>query len=202
MIQTEISFFIGLSEGIRHCLKEGESLETVQNFSPTDLDFRAEIEKLRHRKFDILGLYFTAPQLRAFFQQAETLRFRTRYFGATQLYDRGMLKAYPESMAGMLLTHNLCSESFIGRYSKRFGDDTHVCYSAHIYSVAIILADLFGDGRKRSGEEIVGRLGEISEVEVEGGKAKLETDPGGGRFFDFPAGVFRVGPDLKFVLER
>lgn len=201
LIKSEVSLFDGLSTGVRNCLLSGQSLELIDSFIPGDQDFRSAITKLKNQHYDAVGVYLTTPQLFTFFKQAAELKYKTQFFGPTLFYSRDLVKNAATELTGSFFAHNIASKEFSDRYINRFKNDTHVAYAAHAYEIARFLQNRFGETKARRAEEIQEILSRpYSNDTSVAGIYELKSYSGGGRYFSFPPGIYRISSDQKFEL--
>jgi len=203
IVKSELSFFNGLISGIEEFKPPNMTLEVVDSFTPTELDFRTTITRLKTKKFDRLGLYLTNPQTLSFLKQAEEQHLTAKYFGPTQLYDRKLIAVYGKALTGAELTHNFCNPEFHKRYFERFGSDSHIAYAANVYEISRLIGELFGDGRTYTKEEVRQKLIDNTGIRNSvAGDYSLATHPEGGRYFNFPAAVYEIRSDGEFALVQ
>lgn len=193
VLQAEMSFYNLLIEGLRSELKDGESLEVIDNYSPSATDLRSSVTKLRNKSFDILGLYLTPRQIIEATSLLSNQHITTHIFGATPFQSATLVKQTGESLIGSVYAHNVVTEDFRTRYNERFHNDSQLSWAANAYDVAILLGEQFGSIQNRlSSGEILSKLCFSGKRSGAGGEYEFRDDARGGKFFDYAIGIFEV----------
>ena len=196
MAQAEMSYYNLLIEGIRKNLAPDEELEVVDTYVPAAADFNTTIIKLKTKNFDTLGLYLTPPQILEFYREAAAQQFHPLIFGTHPFQSKRIVADAGGLMNGAIYVHNIVTESFQERYSKRFHDDNQIPWAANAYDAAILFGKLFNSGKETpDADRIIELFSNIGTQDGAGGTFRYQNTEDGGKFFEYPIGVFRIEGD-------
>ena len=202
VVKAEISFFNTLLDEFQKGLKADETLNIVDQFLPSDTDFRPVILKLKGQQLEYLGVYLIPPQVGPFFRQAKELDFHPRVFGTTPFESSQVISSALGEMEGAVYTHLAALPEFIERFKNRVGDDVQVAYAAQGYDFAILTADLFGKPPfKPKAETVIKKLTSAGERDGSLGKYRVRNDTPSGTYFEFPVAVKQIKDGKIVVVE-
>lgn len=193
IVKSELSFFNMLVDGLTTKAEAGELIEVFDTFLPAETDFRSSILKLKSKKFDVLGVYVTPPQVGLFFNQANELNFHPRTFGATPFESKSVIASAWPLMQEAVYTHNAVTEPFRERYSSRYGSDVQLSYAANAYDFAMLTSGLFTSREERySADEIINAYAASKPAVGASGPYRFVTSPESGNHFEFDIVVRRI----------
>lgn len=159
-------------------------------FERTDSDFRSAVTKIRNDKFDIVGVFLGAGQIRTFFRQAAELKLATKFFGSDFFGSEKEIDESGPVINGAVFPHLSVCPSFIARYKKQFGDDTHVAYAVNAYDMAELLIQKRDHAQpKEMLFEALEHAGNNSGV---CDNFSYIDQPDVGKYFRYPVALYRV----------
>lgn len=193
LIQTQMSYYDLLADGIRKNLAPGESLELVDSIGPAAADFRTTVLKTKTKSFDSLGLFLTPPQILEFLGEAEQQGLKTPIFGMHAFQSASLVSQAHGRLNGAVYVHNLVTEDFRVRYLSRFKDDSQISWAANTYDMACLIADALNSSAKRlSNDEIMDKLQSFPERQGAGGRFVYRDTDETGKYFEYPLGVYKI----------
>lgn len=193
MLKSELSFFDILISALKNHLYPGQELFWVENFLPTDSDFKPTIAKLRKRKFDALGLYLNAPQVIQYYRQASQLGYHAVTFGSTPFESISVIEQAYGSMDGAFYAHLHVDPHFRDHYMQEYGNDIEVTYAANSYEFAAMAGRLFGSlERSLSAEEIIEAFSKVPAGRGANGRYRFRETAQTGKYFEFEMAVKKI----------
>ena len=193
ILKAEISFFNAQVDIFKSQLRPEETLVQLDEFAPSELDFRTKIAQLKRQSFDVLGIYLVPTQVAEFYKQAADLKADFRSFGSTPFESKSVVSSSRGLMEGAVYAHYRADEAFVEKYRSKFGNDIQISYAAIAHDVSFLLArSLGGINAKTSATEIVGKLTTAPAQKGATGEFRPVFSEEEGHYLDFPVVVKRV----------
>lgn len=198
ILLVDIPYYRDIVESLQRNLEpSGVSVEVMDTFSPEASDFKSTITKLRSRGYDSIGVFLLNDQVVTYYRQAHTLQFDVQSFGAAIHDSQQLITRAGKGAEGALFVGYDVVPDFQSRWLREFHDDSRVGSGANAYDTALMIADLFGDGRSAglSSEETIARFSTISDRRGVSGDFRFAETADAGKHFDFPlsARIVRMG---------
>jgi branched-chain amino acid transport system substrate-binding protein len=189
VLLVDIPYYRDIAEALKGYLERGGAkLEIIDTYAPDANDFKTVIAKLKARHYDAVGVFLLNDQIITYYRQAFTLKYTAQSFGAG-IHDSQdlMSRAGPGAEGAFLIGYDV-TDAFRKRWIAEYGDDSRIGSGANAYDTAIMIADLFGDGRSHglSPSEIVPRFAGILQRQGVSGTFGYADTPDAGKHFDLP----------------
>ncbi len=202
VIQSELSFYNILLDEFRKNLLPGENLTIIESLSPSDMDFRTDIAKLKGKAFDAVGVYLLTPQLIQFARQANEQGFSASYFGPTVFESKAVIGQALSYVNGAVFSHMKVSEPFKNEYMAAYRNDTQISYAANAYDFARVSCGLFnGLQKKPTAEEILAAYSQVPPGEGAAGHYQYKDNETYGKYFEFEIAVKKIKDDKIVVVD-
>jgi ABC-type branched-subunit amino acid transport system substrate-binding protein len=198
VLMVDIPYYRDIYEALKFQLAStGVQLDLIDTFATDASDFKTVIARIRSKSYGAIGVFLLNDQVVTYYRQAFALKFGTPTFGAS-IHDSQELitRAGPGAEGAFFVGHDVVP-NFRDRWLSLFKDDARVGNGANAFDTAVMIGELFGDGRssKLSASEVVARFASITKRNgVSGAFGYVETQDAG-KHFDLPlsAKVVRQG---------
>jgi branched-chain amino acid transport system substrate-binding protein len=116
------------------------SLTVIEEYSPTDTDFRSSVLKLGTKQCNALGVYLLPNQVRTFFQQSRHLKLKTQIFGTDVFESRDEIATSNGGMEQAVFVNLAVPEKFKEQYISEFKNDNQVTMACVVHDFVSRLA--------------------------------------------------------------
>ena len=202
IIKTEISFYNVRVSGIREFLMPSEKLDILYELNPSETDFKTIVGVLKRKKFDVLGLYLTPPQIINFYKNAKEQKLQVSTFGSTPFESKRLVSQTNNAIVGSFYEHNDTSDKFHQRYLAKFQKDDQVGWAANAYDVVNLVGEIALNNKKINGFQILELLRKAQTQQGAGGEYKVDYLEGVGSFFNYRIVIKSISKDGFNVIYR
>jgi ABC-type branched-subunit amino acid transport system substrate-binding protein len=146
----------------------------------------------------------TPSQILDFFKEASTQNFKAKFFGASPLQSRTLVKQSEGRMDGALFVHNDVSSEFESEYIKQFGNDIQIPWAANTYDFVMLAGSLLNNfSQKPAAEEILNLLSKAQVANGAGGSYHYVDSEAVGKYFEYPIVVKAIrGDEFQLVYKN
>lgn len=200
MITTEndylLSEFNALKEEVNK-EKNGYSLiEIIDSYSPTDLDFRSSLLKLKSKSCDAVGVYLLPGQIRAFFKQVKNLNLQTNFFGTDTFESSEEILASQNGMENSIFVNLSTTKSFSDAYIKKYSNDNQIPTACTTHDLIVRVAKLINTDIINL--DLMDSISKLDAQEFSCGISKFIKSTNGEQYFNFPLSLKTI-KDNKII---
>lgn len=205
IVKTEIAYMNGIIDGMSANLRADESLSVVDSYTVSDTDFRSSIEKLKRKKFDVLGVFLITGQVSQFYRQARALNLMAQTFGSSPFENLMEIRQAGGLMDGAVFPGPEISPDFKRRYVAEYGNDVQLAWAANAYDFSVLSGTITSQWAKAApftGLELLSEFKKISRYEGVEGLLEYKEDLTRGSGFEFPVVMKKIVGDSIVVLPN
>ncbi len=193
IVKSEQAFLNAISDGFVASLGAGESVELIDNYQTSDMDFMPSILKARKRGYDAVGVLLWPGQISKFYQQLKVIGGGLKTFGPHLFESNSEIRQSGDAMDGAVFGVMTVTDDFRSRYTQRFGTDNRISFAASAYDFAVLTGTLFPKpGERLSSEEILNRFRRAPPLKGANGEIRYVDTPSEGPSYRFNVEVLRI----------
>jgi ABC-type branched-subunit amino acid transport system substrate-binding protein len=189
VLMVDIPYYRDIYESLKTQLgSSGVQMDLIDTFAPDASDFKTVIAKIRSKSYEAIGVFLLNDQVVTYYRQAFALKFSTPTFGASiQDSQQLITRAGPGAEGTFFVGHEVLP-AFRDRWFSLYRDDARVGNGANAFDTAMMIGDLFGDGRSAmlSASEVISRFATIKKRSGVSGEFGYAETPEAGKHFDLP----------------
>jgi len=163
------------------------SLAVIEEYSPTDTDFRSSVLKLGTKQCNALGVYLLPNQVRTFFQQSRHLKLKTQIFGTDVFESRDEIAASNGGMEDAVFVNLAVPEKFEELYISEFKNDNQVTIACVLHDFVSRLAGALQSGTgNTTSEQLIKAIQESGTQNGACGTSSFVRSDSGEQFIRYP----------------
>lgn len=200
VVLSDTNYLEMMYDSLQRMLQPGQSIILVDSLSPSDMDFRSSIAKLRAGNFDAAGVFLSVGQVGQFFRQAKQQHLELPAFGTNIFESFSEIRGAQSAMDGAIYAWNSVSPAFINRYTSLYGGGSQLGFAAVAYEVITRLGETVSSKPSPRGEALLRSFdtGKTHQSPVTG--PYMVHELAGSLFFDFPLVIKEIrGENVREV---
>lgn len=204
MLLTEHEYIQGMFNALEKNLAADETIKVMDTYPTGPVDMRSTVTKLKHQKFDALGVFSTPGQIGQFYKLLAEQKINTPTFGTNYFENFDDVKLSAGAMNGAVYVHNEVQSSFIERYESIYHNKSQIAFGAMAYEFAILVGNLFTkNDQELSADKIMEKFSQVKpqEGKATGGFQYMQTEEGD-RYFRFPIVLKEVEGERYKIIGR
>jgi branched-chain amino acid transport system substrate-binding protein len=163
------------------------SLAVIEEYSPTDTDFRSSVLKLGTKQCNALGVYLLPNQVRTFFHQSRHLKLKTQIFGTDVFESRDEIAASNGGMEQAVFVNLAVPEKFKEQYISEFKNDNQVTMACIVHDfVSRLPGVLQSEHTSTASEQIIRAIQESGTQNGACGTSSFVRSDSGEQFIRYP----------------
>jgi branched-chain amino acid transport system substrate-binding protein len=191
VIHADVEFYSVFLQRLNEQKSDGMAFPIIASLTPTEMDFRSYLGKLRAKKPDAVAVFLMNGQLRHFYKQLGELRMSFPTLTSLIIDDTDEIRGAGSAVEGALFSAPFVTEEFRSRYRERYNTESQMAWAANSYDfIRVLRLALNNNFTPHSSEELL---------------VKFRTvDPGSGVSGPLKAIASERGHAVKFgvVLKR
>lgn len=201
IVKTDNQYIESILDGVKKFAAE-LPVKVIDNYQPSDQDFRTTIAKIKGEKFDALGLFLLSGQVSQFVNQLRDQKVSLPIFGTDFFESMTEVKQSQGGLIGAVFANNEVSPQFRDTYVNKYKNDLQINHAANGYDFAKFLCEKLGSQlSKISPLQTIEMATKLSPFKGEQGEAEFSTSNLGDKYFHFPVVVRKIQSD-KIVTEN
>lgn len=188
VIITEHSYLDEMYRALIRNKYAEQKITLIDSVNLSELDFRAQVNKIKNGKYDAVGVFLFAGQISQFYKQMREQRFKIQTFGTNIFESLSERKLAKGAMKGAEYSYNAVRGDYISKYKKHFNNTSQIGFGALAYEFARLSGRLFNElGGSISTNQILEAFkGVKKEQGVSAGPYSFRDSEFAGKYFYFP----------------
>jgi branched-chain amino acid transport system substrate-binding protein len=193
IVKIENSYLNDIIDGINNELKDTNRINIVNTIDASESNFRTIIAKLKHERYEELGVFLLPGQFSLFMQQMTALNYKPKIFGADTLDSKTEIEKSGTIIQNAIFASFNSNDEFQTNYKNIYENDVQINYAAIAYEFAKLTAKLFENTKPTiTAEEIVEKYKNSGVQQGVLGQYSFAESPIDGPRFRFPVYLKRI----------
>jgi branched-chain amino acid transport system substrate-binding protein len=175
------------------------SLTVIEEYTPTDTDFRSSVLKMGSKSCDALGVYLLPNQVRTFLQQSRHVKLKAEVFGTAFFESRDEIVGSNGGMERSVFVNLAVPKAFDELYISEFNNDNQVKMACVAHDLIVrVSKTLQSNAADISPEKFIRAIQESGTLDGACGTSSFIRSDTGEQFIRYPLTLKRIeGGEIK-----
>lgn len=202
IVKTENQYIDSILDGLVDTAGDHLNIDVIDNYLPSDQDFRSSISKIKNQKYDALGLFLLSGQVSNFARRLKEQAISVPLFGTDFFESLTEVKQAQGGLKDAIFSNNEVSPDFRKTYVQKYGNDLQINHAANGYDFATLLCSrILPDMDTFSSDTILKHVADVSSYSGEQGHTKFTSNSESDKSFPFPVVVRKVKDEIIETID-